>query len=454
MDLLSWSVDEVVRTSDEAAVRRRFDQRNLIYLFGLLMLFAVVAFLELVSQGHRNDELDVAIASANFILVAGMLLLVWDLYRFAKAGTKGYWRAARWMRHHLSATVITYILVQYALLLAFTRGGDNWVPWAMTMPMIVVGFRMLMAELILLHSMLLFGGLAMAAMTLHARVIPFVISIVVMNAIALSLELFFSYRMKKEVVAEWGERRIQAREQIRMRDELRYARELQLSMLPDCAPEVAWADLCAISVPATEVGGDYYDYFVDENRIALVCGDVAGHGMAAGLVLSAMRSGFTLLKDSLTNPASVLKRLHDLIVETSRRRMLVTVAVVLLDHAARRATIASAGHPPIVVAHADGTVEMLDLFAPPLGVRLPVDIPQRTIDLQAGDFFILHSDGIYETRNDRGDSYGLDRLMQVVRENLATDAEELRDAIVEDVERFRGSAPQEDDLTVVVAKIR
>ena len=452
---LTWSVEEVARTSDEAAVRRRYDQRNLIYLFGLLLLFAFVSFLELVSRGHRNDEWDVVIASSNFIVVAGMLLLVWDLYRFRRAGSgKGYWRAARWMRNHLSATVITYVLVQYAFLLAFTRDGDNWVPWVMTMPIIVVGFRMLMAELILLHSMLLFGGLTMAAVTLRSEVMQFMIGIVVVNVISLALELFFSFRMKKEVIADWSDRRTQAREQIRMRDELRYARELQLSMLPECAPEVEWADLCAISIPATEVGGDYYDYFVDENRVALVCGDVAGHGMASGLVLASMRSGFTLLRDSLTNPASVLKRLHDLVAETSRRRMLVTVAVVLLDHKTRRAIVSSAGHPPIVLAHADGSVETLDLYAPPLGVRLPVDIPQRTLDLRAGDVFVLHSDGIYETLNERGDSYGLDRLTQVVRERVHDDAEDVRDAIIADVEQFRGNALQEDDLTVVVAKVR
>jgi sigma-B regulation protein RsbU (phosphoserine phosphatase) len=281
---------------------------------------------------------------------------------------------------------------------------------------------------------------------------PVFVSMIVINALALTMELYMSRRMRRETVSEWTSRRTQAREQMRMRDELRYARELQLSMLPECAPPLGWAELCAVSLPATEVGGDYYDYFVDGDRVALVCGDVAGHGMAAGLVLAALRSGFTLLKDSLNDPAAVLRRLHDLVAQTSRRRMLVTVTVVLLDRTAKRATIASAGHPPVIVRRAGGRVETIDLFAPPLGVRLPVSIPQRQLEVTSGDVFVLHSDGVYETVNGAGDTYGLERLEDVVRQHDGT-AESLRDAILADVAGFRGDALQHDDVTVVVAKI-
>lgn len=447
---MTWSLDEVARTSDDAVVRRRYDERNFFLLRLLLFFFAFVSFMELVAQ-PRMRPVEIVVALINGAFVAVMLMLVRDVGRLQKAGTRGNWRAAQWIRNHVSATCLIFAAVQYALVIAFTA-RSAWVGWAMVMPLLVAGFRMVMAELVLLHAMLAFGAMAMAVAD-EASVQQFIPPIIA-NVIALGAELYFTRRMRREVIAEWSERRTQAREQIRMRDELQYARELQLAMLPECAPALGWADLCAISVPATEVGGDYYDYFVDEDRVALVCGDVAGHGMASGLVISSMRSGFTLLRDSLANPAAVLKRLHDLVAETSRRRMLVTVAVVLLDHAARRATIASAGHPPVILARADGSVETIDLYAPPLGVRLPVAIPQRSIDLRTGDIFVLHSDGVYETLNDRGESYGIERLVRVVRECADRDAEALRDAIVADVEAFRGPAAQEDDVTVVVAKVR
>ncbi|MFP5246194.1 MAG: PP2C family protein-serine/threonine phosphatase, partial [Thermoanaerobaculia bacterium] len=333
--------------------------------------------------------------------------------------------------------------------------AGGWLGWAMMTPILMLGFRMLFAEHLLLHAYLLGGVLVMALLLgiPDKETTPMYVSLIVCNLATLGIELFASHRMRKQVADEWGSRRQQAREQMRMRDELRYARELQLSMLPECAPKLPWADICSVSIPATEVGGDYYDYFVEGDRIALVCGDVAGHGMASGLVLSALRSGFTLLRDSLSDPAGVLQRLHDLVAQTTRRRMLVTVSVVLLDREHGRATIASAGHPPVIVRRADDRVETIDLFAPPLGVRLPVSIPQRQLDVAPGDVFVLHSDGVYETRSANGDTYGLERLENIVREHGTSDAESLRDAILRDLAEFRGSSEQDDDVTLVVCRL-
>jgi len=438
---LTWALEDVARTSDDAVVRRRFAERNRVWLVVLLLLFAFVSFLEAVTNQRRNMPVDVLIASANFALCAFGLFHIW--------------RRREWLRQHTNAVVLAYVAVQFVLLLLFARRSDEWVGWAVAVPFFMLGLRMQVAELVLLHGFLLASSFVMsfiAPMPGQREQIPFYVSWIILNLITCGIELLMSRRMRKTLVGEWTVRRTSAREQIRMRDELRYARELQLSMLPDCAPRLDWADICGISVPATEVGGDYYDYFVDDHRIALVCGDVAGHGMASGLVLSALRSGFTLLRESLHDPAAVLQRLHDLVAQTSRRRMLVTVSVVLLGRT--QATIASAGHPPVILRRADGTVETIDLYAPPLGVRLPVTIPQRTIDVAPGDVFVLHSDGIYETRSLDGEDYGLDRLAEVVRMNGGGSAEELRDAIIADVASFRGRAEAADDVTVVVCRMR
>jgi hypothetical protein len=447
----TYTLDEIARTTDEMVVRRRFDQRNRFWLQIFLVIFALIAFIHIVSHPRTNTIFDVLLGTANLALIAIVFWLVRNSYRAEPSF------AGRWLGKHVTATVVTFTITQYVLLLVYAREGQNWTGWAFAFPWFVVALRMGIAEHVLLHAVI-GGGAALMPSLVSSN--PFkrgdekgyYIGIAVMNTIALAIELWGAWRLRRQLRNEWDERRTGAREQIRMRDELRYARELQLSMLPECDPALDWADLCAISIPATEVGGDYYDYFVAEDRVAVVCGDVAGHGMASGLVLSALRSGFTLLRDSLADPAAVLRRLHDLVAETSRRRMLVTVTVVLLDRVKQRATIASAGHPPVILRRADGSVTFIDLFAPPLGVRLPVTIPQRTIDLLPGDVFVLHSDGIYETRNESGEIYGLDRLAAVVQTHDGS-AEELRDTILKDVEQFRGGEMQDDDVTVVVAKL-
>lgn len=454
---LTWALEDIARTSDDAAVRRRFADRNRVWLTVLLIFFAFVSFIEAVSNSHRQTIGDILIAVANLAFVAFGLFFMRYARRPNADGSPAFtWRAGSWLRSHTSAASLTFVCIQYTLLLLFTRKEHEWFSWCVVMPFLMLGFRMLIAELVLLHGFLLAGTVVMLLVAPTPKgnaEWPFFFGAAVLNLLTCGAEIFFSHRMRRNVGGEWSARRASAREQLRMRDELRYARELQISMLPECAPQLDWLDVCAISVPATEVGGDYYDYFVEDDRIALVCGDVAGHGMASGLVLSALRSGFTLLRDSLHDPAAVLRRLHDLVAQTSRRRMLVTVSVVLVDRVHRRATIASAGHPPVILRRADGSVETLDLFAPPLGVRLPVAIPQRTIDIVPGDTFVLHSDGIYETRSLAGEDYGLDRLVEVVRAHGGNTAEELRNAIIGDVTMFRQTAESADDITVVVGRV-
>ena len=449
-----WSIEDVARMSDDGAARRRFDQRNYIWLVLLASFFGFVAIIELANR--RPTVTQVLIAGANCIFILGALFLLRRVHRATRADAKPS-MAANWIAHHISATSIAFVAVQYSLVLAFNRSdASEWFSWAIVFAFLMVGFRMVVAELALLHVIIITGALTMmfvAPPKVTRRSPPFYVIIAVTNGVAFGIELFASTRLRRSVVNEFGERRKQAREQIRMRDELRYARELQLSMLPECAPTLSWADVCAISMPATEVGGDYYDYFVDGDRVAIVCGDVAGHGMASWLVLSALRSGFMLLRDTLGDPAGALVRLHDLVAQTSRRRLLVTVSVLLLDHSKGKATIASAGHPPILLRRVDGSVETIELFAPPLGVRLPINIPQRTFDIAPGDTFVLHSDGIYEARNAAGEEYGIERLAELVRTHAGTSSESLRDAITTDVAAFRGAGEQDDDVTVVIARL-
>jgi sigma-B regulation protein RsbU (phosphoserine phosphatase) len=278
------------------------------------------------------------------------------------------------------------------------------------------------------------------------------VTLIAINLISFGVGALGSRSLGKTAIEEGLQRRAEAREQLRIRDELRFAREVQVSMLPESPPQLPWADIAGVSLPATEVGGDYYDYFVVDGRLAIVCGDVAGHGLASGITLSALRSGFTLLRDQLLDPAHVLERLQEVVTQSSRRRMMVTISVLLLDRETRQATIASAGHPPLLHVHASTrATDLIELFAPPLGARLGDSVPQTVVPFTTGDTFVLHSDGIYETTNAAGEEYGLDRLRRVVSACEGT-AEEIRDAVLRDVEQFRGDVAQQDDVTIVVVR--
>lgn len=448
-----FSIEDVVATPDAVVVRRRFDGRNLIWLTVLLVLFLCTAIIELTSNLGQHTSADVAIAASNVVLVLLLGFLLRDVFRTEKKkGAAGLWGFGRWMRRHITGTSVAYLLVQFTLLVAFARKGEDFIGWAFFFPFFILGFRLLRSEIALIHIYLTALPTILAFFNLKKDVIGISIAIAVINLICAAIEAVVSYRLGREISGDWKERRLQAREQLRMRDELQYARQLQVSMLPECAPSLAWVDVAGASVPATEVGGDYFDYFMVGEALAIVEGDVAGHGMASGIVLASLRSGFTLLRDSLVDPAAVLQRLHDLVAETSRRRILVTCAVLLLDPLTRRARIASAGHPPLIV-RSDGTTNAVDLFGPPLGVRLPMSIAQHDQPFGAGDIFVLHTDGVYESTSPQGESYGIERIVDVVRTHPGNDATSIRDAILHDVETFRAGEPADDDVTVVVARV-
>ena len=251
-----------------------------------------------------------------------------------------------------------------------------------------------------------------------------------------------------------------ARERLRMREEIDTARRIQVSMLPQGAPDLPWLDLAAASLPATEVGGDYYDYFVlSPQRVAVVVGDVAGHGLASGLLLSGVRSCLYLLEDELTTPARVLRRLDAMVRRTTDKRTYVTLLLALLERQADtsvRLLVASAGHPPLLRCDPRrGAFEEVSRNALPLGTALEPRYGEEERRLERGETLLLYSDGLVEARSSAGQEYGSARLERIAgRAAQAASAREARDEVLGDLANLKGDAEQSDDITLVVARLR
>ncbi|MEZ5333423.1 MAG: PP2C family protein-serine/threonine phosphatase [Thermoanaerobaculia bacterium] len=259
---------------------------------------------------------------------------------------------------------------------------------------------------------------------------------------------------RRELLAEWYSHASAEQERSRMRSELDDARTVQLAMLPRGVPEHPALDLAAMSLPATEVGGDYYDFLsLPAGRLAVVVADVSGHGMASGLVLSGVRSGLHLLREELDRPVDVLGRLARMLAETIPERMFVTLQIAVFDPSAGTVTVANAGHPPAILVAAGGEVTTLGAPAPPLGTRLEASFQAVDHPFEAGDTALLYSDGAIEVRNHRGEPLGEPRLLAEARRAAARPgARELRDALLAALAAFKGDVEQEDDLTLVVVR--
>jgi len=253
-------------------------------------------------------------------------------------------------------------------------------------------------------------------------------------------------------------RRIAERE--RQRVELETARRIQSSILPDLPPRLAGVELAHAYLPATEVGGDFYDVLaLEDGRLAVAVGDVAGHGVSSGLVMSMAKSALAVQVTFDPDVEAVFRTLNRMVFQTARKRLLTTLSYLLLDPVERKLLYASAGHLfPYVISR--GAVRALESIAYPLGVRGDLEIQARSARLEAGDTLFLFSDGIVEARRtavygdgEGGEPWGFDRLEESLARHAARPVEGLRDGVLADVQRFAGNGPREDDQTILVLRL-
>ena len=248
-------------------------------------------------------------------------------------------------------------------------------------------------------------------------------------------------------------RRIAERE--RQRVELETARNIQSSILPQLPEQLNGVELAHTYLPATEVGGDFYDVLaLEDGRIAVAVGDVAGHGVSSGLVMSMAKSALAVQVTFDPEVEAVFKTLNRMVFQSARKRLLATLCYALIDPRKLEMRFASAGHLFPYRVTAGGRVDTLESIAYPLGVRPTIDVVPRLARLEAGDVLFLCSDGLIEARREGSDeSFGFDRLERLLAKFAGHGASVMRDAVLRELRLFTGDAPREDDLTLLVLRL-
>ncbi len=248
-------------------------------------------------------------------------------------------------------------------------------------------------------------------------------------------------------------RRIAERE--RQRVELETARQIQSSILPDLPEQLNGVELAHVYLPASEVGGDFYDVLaLEDGRLAVAVGDVAGHGVSSGLVMSMARSALAVQTAFNPDVLEVFKTLNRVVFQSARKRRLATLCYALVDPRRKEMQFASAGHLFPYRVTPEGEVSSLESVSYPLGVRNPIDIVPRAARLDPGDTLFLFSDGLIEARAEGSDEmFGFDRLEESLQRNAGLAPGQLRDVLLEELEEFTRSAPREDDLTLLVLRM-
>jgi sigma-B regulation protein RsbU (phosphoserine phosphatase) len=249
------------------------------------------------------------------------------------------------------------------------------------------------------------------------------------------------------------------REQDRLRKELEVARRIQLSSLPQSDPQIPGLEISGISIPALEVGGDYYDYidFAD-GRFGVVVGDVSGKGTSAALYMST-------LKGILKAASKYHRSLKDLLVEVNaiafqsmELQSYITLMCGAFDIKGHKLSLVRAGHLPLLHYSAQDRI-CRQLVPKGIGVGLEngqifkSELEEVEVAFGLGDVFLFYTDGITEARDSLGNEFETDLLAKTIQENGWEKATALREKIIAQVQKFTAEASLKDDMTLVVVKV-
>ena len=248
----------------------------------------------------------------------------------------------------------------------------------------------------------------------------------------------------------------EALERARLETEMDIARQVQTAILPQSIPQVSGVDIFATSIPAFEVGGDFFDV-IDRSAESLIfsLGDVTGKGMPAALLMS---MAHTIIKAASRNmpfdhPHQVLNRLnHDMESDFSNVGMFTTVMLGMVDCANCKLHFSNAGQSPIYYMPANGDAVLLEAQDIPVGILDTVEYTTQSLSLAYGDLFVAASDGFPESRNPVGEMYGYERMKNILSVSRQLPSKQIAEALLNDVNTFCETHPQDDDRTIIVLK--
>lgn len=244
-----------------------------------------------------------------------------------------------------------------------------------------------------------------------------------------------------------------------VRTDLSTAARIQQSILPQKFPpfpERRELDLFAQMVPAKEVGGDFYDFFfIDQDRLGFVIGDVSGKGVPAAIFMAVSRTLLKAIAAQVVNPGESLRRLNTMLIPESGGRMFVTIFYGVLNTRTGDMQFSFGGHPPPYVKRHDGNVERLNHDGGVLlGMVDDLEYDVHKITLRPGDTILLYTDGVTEAMNGGGELFEEARLEETLRGTNGASLSDTLACIQSALNTFAAGTPQSDDITMLALQYK
>jgi serine phosphatase RsbU (regulator of sigma subunit) len=342
------------------------------------------------------------------------------------------------------------VVISIVIIRAISRKVDN------SLVLGIVGFSFIAGAVISTILVSIFGE---QSVYLSIGSFSCLMLLIVANAVFLARQFArTSKTLEEQLVKEIDYEKEKARltiieaENERRAEELEEARQLQLSMLPKKLPQLPNLQIAAYLKPATEVGGDYYDFHIgSDGTLTAAVGDATGHGLKAGTVVTATKSLFNNLAAAPDIP-DTLRQISRSLKAMNLRGLF--MALTLLKLKDNNLSICAAGMPSTLIYRAaTKTVEEISIRALPLGSMTNFKYRGQEISLQSGDCVIVMSDGFPEMFNEAGEMLGFDKAAEVLREIGHLSPQEIVDRFNEVSGKWAGARPADDDVTFVVLKI-
>jgi sigma-B regulation protein RsbU (phosphoserine phosphatase) len=241
----------------------------------------------------------------------------------------------------------------------------------------------------------------------------------------------------------------------RLERELTAAREIQQSLLPREAPRLFGFDIAGICDPACETGGDFFDYIkLPSGNMAVVVGDVCGHGFGPALrAATAQYSLRTLLRTGV-DLVQAISDTNELLCDECHGAQFITLAALELIPQTGSVIFCGAGHDAYVFDRSGQTKRYLVSSGPMMGMEIAEFKASDRIDLTPGEVVLIVTDGTFEALSPSGEAFGKQRLFDIIKTSQRAHANEIVDSLRKAITDFCGGLPQQDDVTIVVIKVR
>jgi len=265
-------------------------------------------------------------------------------------------------------------------------------------------------------------------------------------------ELLQTLAIEASTVLENARLLEEERQKQKIEEELNVARAIQQSLLPSQLPSAGWFRASGSSVASYQVGGDYFDVVeVDKSCWAAVVADVSGKGVSSALLASLLQGAFLTTSSSSEVMARRVKRINRFLNDRTKGEKYATVFYCLVERGGRLHYI-NGGHCAPILISQDGRYEYLETTAMPVGMLPDAEFAVEERQLSPGDRIVIYTDGVTEAQNQRGEFFGRKQLREVVVAHAGDACAALHDAVLRTLKNFIGTAPQADDITLVVVE--